>query len=395
MSWFDSITNKQNSDTKTTMQDIKNINEEQKKSIWDGMGESISETWDSVEKSASETWDSVGKTASETWDSVEKSVSGTGTETIKSIQSWIVNLIVVAIQACSTDQDRLEIIAWLALVREILNNPELSTRQKAAHIYDLIDSKKTVGVMFRSVEQSVENYKNAELPLAVKVAIPTTLAAATVVGAQGVGIAAFGTAIGLPVLLLIFIGAAGITAIIEAFFSKSASRDYISLVMAIIATDTLFRETKKNLKETMTAEPQEPKLYEMPSEEQALRAILLNMDPYDFERHIMSFFQKYGLAWVTKKSNDAGIDGFARHSNGLIIVQCKRNAPDNSVGRPVVQQFKGVLEENEETWKGFIVTTSHFTKDAKASAIKNDKIVLIDMDILVQWHLEKFSLDEL
>ncbi|WP_353571635.1 restriction endonuclease [Candidatus Albibeggiatoa sp. nov. BB20] len=415
MSWIESITNKNKQTTEEITKDVKN-NEEGNTNIWDNIGKSFteawdsvekstsetwgsveksaSETWGSVEKSASETWDSVEKSASETWSSVEESVSNTGHETIDTIRNWIVNLMIAAINSCSTEQDCLEIIAWLALVREILNNPDFSTRQKAAQIYDLLDSRKTVGVMFRSVEQAVENYKNADLPLAIKVAIPATLAAATIVGGQGVGIAAFGTAIGLPVLLLIFIGTAGITTIIEAFFSQSESQNYISLVMAIIATDELLRQTNKALKKAMISEPKEPKSFEMPSEEKALREILLNMDSYDFESHIMSFFQKYGLAWVTKKSNDAGIDGFARHPNGLIIVQCKRHASSNPVGRPIIQQFKGVLEENKETWKGYIVTTSYFTNEAKESALKNNKIVLIDIDVLVQWHLEKNSFEE-
>jgi hypothetical protein len=379
MSWLESIINKSKQPTEIT-QDVEKDTEQANDDVWDSIGKSVTEAWNSIEKSASKTWNGV-----------EQSINDIGQETIDSTRNWFINLIVTAINSCSTEQDRLEIIAWLALVREILNDSALSTQQKATKIYTLMDSKKTVGVMFRSVEQAVENYKNADIPLAVKVAIPTTLAAATVVGGQGVGIAAFGTAIGLPVLLLIFIGAAGITTIIEAFFSQSDSRNYISLVMAIIATDELLRQTA--LKEAMTSEPEEPKFFEMPSKEQALREALLNMNPYDFEQHVMSFFQKYGLAWVTKKSNDAGIDGFARHSNGLIIVQCKRHASENPVGRPVIQQFKGVIEENEETWKGYIVTTSYFTNEAKESAIKNNKIVLVDMDILVQWHLETFLIE--
>ena len=50
----------------------------------------------------------------------------------------------------------------------------------------------------------------------------------------------------------------------------------------------------------------------------------------------MSFFQAAGLmAWVTKKTGDGGVDGFARHSEGLIIVQCKRYT-DKPVGGPDV-----------------------------------------------------------
>ncbi|MDM8568220.1 restriction endonuclease [Thiotrichales bacterium HSG1] len=316
------------------------------------------------------------------------SITGANVDIIEKIRNWIVNLLVKAIQSCSTEQDRLEIISWLALVREILANPSLPVQSKLKDVYRLIDSKKTVKIMFHSVMKTVDNYKDSDLPLPVKIAIPTTLTAATIVGGQGAGLVAFGGAIGMPVLLLIFIGTAGITAIIEVFFSKSESRSYISIIMAIIAKDEILRRTI--LKDAMTSEPAEPKFFVIPDEE--LQKTLIKMEPYDFERHIMSFFQNNGmLAWVTKKSNDAGVDGFARHSNGLIIVQCKRYAPENSVGRPVVQQFKGVIEENE-AWRGYIVTTSRFTNEAKESAAKNDKIFLINMDTLVKWHRNGFSI---
>jgi len=344
-----------------------------------GWKETISEAWEKTSCILNETKDSI---------------TGTSSYIAGSIRDWLIKLLVKAIQSCSTEQDRLEVISWLALVREVLANPSLSVQGKSKDVYRLIDSKKTVQIMFRSVVKAVENYKNSDLPLPVKIAIPATLTAAAVIGGQGAGIAAFGGAIGMPVLLLIFLGAAGITAIIEAFFSKSESRDYISIIMAMIARDEVLRRTKKSLRDAMTSEPAEPKFSVMPDEENSLREKLIGMDPYDFERHIMSFFQNNGmLAWVTKKSNDAGVDGFARHPDGLIIVQCKRYAPENPVGRPVVQQFKGVIEENE-AWRGYIVTTSYFTNDAEESAAKNEKIFLADMNTLVEWHLRGFQLTD-
>jgi restriction endonuclease Mrr len=66
-------------------------------------------------------------------------------------------------------------------------------------------------------------------------------------------------------------------------------------------------------------------------------------------------------------------------------VQCKRNAKENGVGRPTVQQFKGVVEENS-AWRGYIVTTSYFTNEAVESAAKNDKFILIDLVKLLEWH---------
>jgi restriction system protein len=88
----------------------------------------------------------------------------------------------------------------------------------------------------------------------------------------------------------------------------------------------------------------------------------------------MSFFDAAGFeAWATRKSNDFGVDGFAIHPDGLMIIQCKRNSTDNKVGRPTIQQFKGVIEE-QNALRGYVVTTSTFTEDAIESAELSDKI---------------------
>lgn len=84
------------------------------------------------------------------------------------------------------------------------------------------------------------------------------------------------------------------------------------------------------------------------------------------------------------------MDGFARHANGLIIVQCKRNAVKNTVGRPTIQQFKGVIEENG-AWPGYVVTSSSFTSEAIESAVKNDRLILIEMQELIDWHINGIS----
>jgi len=91
------------------------------------------------------------------------------------------------------------------------------------------------------------------------------------------------------------------------------------------------------------------------------------------------------VAWVTAKTNDAGVDGFARHPQGLIVVQCNRYAMTNPVGRPALQQFKGVLEENG-AWRGFLETTRQFAAAAEESASHHSSLRLIDMDVLIAWH---------
>ncbi len=315
-------------------------------------------------------------------------LSATGDEiNNSSLESWVSSLFANAIKSCSTENDRMGLLTWLTLSREVLSDDSLSITEKTKALYQLFDSKSLVEGLLRSVEEGFENYKNADLPLAIKIAIPITLGASAIVGGAGVGIAGFGSAIGVPVLLLIFLGAAGITSVLEAFFTHSEARDYISVVSAMIVKDELLRRANQKMRQAMSEEIVAPEQYAYTAEKQAITKMLLEMDAYNFEKHIMSFFQQAGLlSWVTKKSNDAGVDGFARHSNGLIIVQCKRNAINNTVGRPIIQQFKGVIEENE-AWRGYVVTTSSFTNEAIESAAKNNKIILIGMTELIDWHI--------
>ncbi|NOQ35932.1 MAG: restriction endonuclease [Methylococcaceae bacterium] len=309
------------------------------------------------------------------------------------IRNWAASLFVKALNSCSIEQDKISAINWLAMSRETLSRDNLSLIEKTQVLYRSFDSKEFATGVFRSVEEGFKNYKSSDLPLALKVSIPLTLGAGTVLGGSSVGIAGFGTAVGVPVLLVVFLGVSGITTILEAFLTNSEARNYISVITAMIAKDELLRLANQKMRHAMTEEIATPEQYSYRKETNAIEELLLSMDPYDFEKHVMSFFQQTGLlAWVTKKSNDAGIDGFARHSEGLILVQCKRNATKNTVGRPTIQQFKGVIEENE-VWRGYIVTTSSFTSGAIDSATKNNKIILIGLQELIDWHLLGINLD--
>src|SRR6202165_140101 len=166
------------------------------------------------------------------------------------------------------------------------------------------------------------------------------------------------------------------------------AQTHIAEIIDVIIEDERLRRTTAQMKAAMKEQPMDPTRFAMPVEEMALRQYLLSMDPFDFERHSMSFFLGAGLeAWATRKSNDFGVDGFAIHSDGLIIVQCKRNSPANKVGRPTIQQFKGVAEE-QNAHLGYVITTSTFTEDAIGSAALTTRLVLIAMDDLVRWHGE-------
>ncbi len=301
------------------------------------------------------------------------------------IRAWLVGLFAAALRNAIRPEDRVSAVRWLAQSRDIVGS-ELGSVAKFRQLNELINSRSAFKAIGASVADAVANYRQSNLPLSVKIAIPATLAALPIVGGQGAGIAAFGSALGVPVLLLIFLGAAGITSIIEAVITNPESRPHIADVIDVIIEDERLRQASAAMKAAMKQQPADPTRYAMPTGERELRASLLEMEPFRFEQHVMSFYASAGLeAWPTRKSNDFGVDGFAIHDKGLLVVQCKRNAMDNRVGRPVVQQFKGVIEE-QGALRGYIVTTSGFTDEAKQSAALSDRIVLIDMDGLVEWH---------
>lgn len=308
------------------------------------------------------------------------------------IKKWLIGLFASAIKSTSRPEDRVIAIRWLSQSRDVVAS-DISTIDKFKQLNALINSRTAIAAVANSVAEAVSNYRKSNLPWSMKIALPATLAAIPLVGGQAAGIAAFGGAVGVPVLLLIFLGAAGITSIIEAVVTSPGAPTQIAEIIDVIISDERLRRASAEMKAAMKEQPMAPTHFTMPVEEIALRQHLLDMDPFDFEQHCMSFFQKAGLeALNTPKSNDFGMDGYALHPDGLMIVQCKRNATANKVGRPTIQQFKGVVEE-QGAHRGFIITTSSFTEDAIRSAALTDRIVLVAMDDLVRWHRESPTFD--
>lgn len=309
-------------------------------------------------------------------------------------QVYLGKLMAQRLTAITTEADRIEIAAWLTVVREIVAESEQSSLQKTKDIYAICDLKETGGIAVRSITEAAKSIKDSDFPLALKVAIPATLAASSIIAGQGVGIAGFGTAIGLPALLIVFLGVAGITATIEGLLGAKSVPSYLALVAALIAKDEILRRTKKEMREAMVREPLEPKKYEEDTRSlENFFESLYALSPIEFERHVMAYFNRAGyFSWVTKATNDFGVDGFAKHPKGLIVVQCKRYAKDNAIGRPLVQQFKGVVEE-QNAWKGFVVCTSRFTAEARESALLNGKVQLVDLNDLFAWSQGNFHVD--
>jgi restriction system protein len=115
---------------------------------------------------------------------------------------------------------------------------------------------------------------------------------------------------------------------------------------------------------------------------------VLEASPTFFERMIVDLLLAMGYGGgslerglLTARSGDGGVDGIINEDAlGLdaVYIQAKRYAPGNTVDRPALQAFVGMMT-GEGAEKGVFVTTSTFTSGAKAYVEKvQQRIVLID-----------------
>jgi restriction system protein len=173
------------------------------------------------------------------------------------IRRWLVGLFASAIKHATRPEDRILAIEWLGQSRDIVAS-DLRSVEKFKKLNELVDSRAAIKAIAGSVSEAVANYRKSNLPLSLKIALPATLAALPLVGGQGAGIAAFGGAIGLPVLLLIFLGAAGITSIIEAIVTSPEARPHIAEIIDVIVNDERLRRASAEMKAAMKQQPMDP-----------------------------------------------------------------------------------------------------------------------------------------
>ena len=125
---------------------------------------------------------------------------------------------------------------------------------------------------------------------------------------------------------------------------------------------------------------------------------ILEQTPQFFEHLVVDLMVKMGYgglfansAHVTPYIHDDGIDGIIYEDKlGLdkIYIQAKRYKPDNTIGKPQIQQFSGALDEQKAS-KGVFLTTSTYSKEARSYVEKlNKKIVLIDGQDLARYMIE-------
>ncbi|KOG41193.1 restriction endonuclease [Streptomyces decoyicus] len=92
-------------------------------------------------------------------------------------------------------------------------------------------------------------------------------------------------------------------------------------------------------------------------------------------------------ATVSGGSNDRALDVLVQLTDGRrIAIQCKRHAPKNRVGAPVIYAVNGTYRAYHRCDQAVIVTTSSFTPDAqRANAELDHPLRLIDGRALARW----------
>lgn len=123
-----------------------------------------------------------------------------------------------------------------------------------------------------------------------------------------------------------------------------------------------------------------------------LLELVKNKPALFFERLVLQVMQRLGYGSLLKEptehlggSGDGGLDGLVKEDKlGLDVIYVQAKRWDSPVGAKTVREFLGALDQAGAK-KGVLITTSTFTKDARAPLGKTDKkIALIDGQMLAE-----------
>lgn len=106
-------------------------------------------------------------------------------------------------------------------------------------------------------------------------------------------------------------------------------------------------------------------------------------NPYDFELFTADLFRRMGCAaQTTSKTNDGGFDIVLFKNGRRSIVECKCYAPDQTIGRPLLQKLAGANMIAKAEFMVFVATCD-FSREARKYAERVD-ITLINGTKLIE-----------
>jgi restriction system protein len=127
-----------------------------------------------------------------------------------------------------------------------------------------------------------------------------------------------------------------------------------------------------------------------------LLAKLAEIDPFRFEHVVLELLRRMGYGgsrldagWVTKKSNDEGIDGVINEDRlGLDVIYIQAKRWKSNVGRTEIHNFVGALL-GQKAQKGVFITTSSFISNAvEYAGGLQQKVILVDGRRLAELMIE-------
>jgi hypothetical protein len=125
---------------------------------------------------------------------------------------------------------------------------------------------------------------------------------------------------------------------------------------------------------------------------------LQSVDPYEFEDLVAEVWEADGWdTQVSRASNDMGVDVEAYKTDGIVdhkaVIQAKRYSEGNKIGRPKIQQYHSLKEQDQEADVAVVVTTSSFTSTAEDWAADHN-VKLVDGEDLLQ-RIKEQNLEDL
>lgn len=119
---------------------------------------------------------------------------------------------------------------------------------------------------------------------------------------------------------------------------------------------------------------------------------IMNQSSNFFESLVVDLMRAmgYGDGFVTKSSNDGGIDGIIHEDKlgfNLIYIQAKRWKPDTTITKPEIQKFAGAMMGPPKVEKGLFITTAKFSPGARQFA-EAQHIILVDGQKLTELMIE-------